>query len=177
MNLKVRYENRIDTVELDEAATEKLWISLSIEEEGLTGKEREERIQKEFDIKFNRPEYNCWHKFDRHHGIGNYRPSEDDGEEDIDPSEPLTDEVADDRIFWKDEPFHQIYESDEATRQLVMDALMNKPEWAEMIIAVCINKIPIREYAAMVGESETNISHKLKRAKDKLRKFFNTRQI
>ena len=46
MKLKIRYENEIQTIELDAKATEEMWVSLSLEGEGLSQKEREELIQK-----------------------------------------------------------------------------------------------------------------------------------
>ena len=48
MKLKIRYENEIQTIELDAKATEEMWVSLSLEGEGLSQKEHEELIQKEW---------------------------------------------------------------------------------------------------------------------------------
>ena len=48
MKLRIRYENEIQTIELDAKATEEMWVSLSLEGEGLSQKEREELIQKEW---------------------------------------------------------------------------------------------------------------------------------
>ena len=58
MKLKIRYENEIQTIELDVKATEKMWVSLSLEGEGLSQQEREELIQKEWNEKFNKADYN-----------------------------------------------------------------------------------------------------------------------
>ena len=41
MKLKIRYENEIQTIELDAKATEEMWVSLSLEGEGLSQKEKE----------------------------------------------------------------------------------------------------------------------------------------
>ena len=43
MKLKIRYENEMQTIELDSAATNQLWVSLSLEGEGLSQEEREKR--------------------------------------------------------------------------------------------------------------------------------------
>ena len=43
MELKIRYENEMQTIELDSAATDQLWVSLSLEGEGLSQEEREKR--------------------------------------------------------------------------------------------------------------------------------------
>ena len=57
MRLKIRYEQEFQTIELDAEATEQLWVSLSLEGEGLSQEEREQRIQDAFDEQYNRPEY------------------------------------------------------------------------------------------------------------------------
>ena len=36
MKLEVRYDNTVQTIDLDAEATEQLWVSLSLEGEGLT---------------------------------------------------------------------------------------------------------------------------------------------
>ena len=38
MKLKIRYKNEMQILELDSAATEQLWVSLSLEGEGLDRK-------------------------------------------------------------------------------------------------------------------------------------------
>lgn len=47
MRLKIRYEQEFQTIELDAEATEELWVSLSLEGEGLTQEEKEtlDRLQ------------------------------------------------------------------------------------------------------------------------------------
>lgn len=46
MKLKIRYKNEIQTIELDAKATEEMWVSLSLEGEGLSQKEKVVLIQK-----------------------------------------------------------------------------------------------------------------------------------
>ena len=102
MILRIRYENEVRSIELDAEATEGLWVSLDLEtDEEITQPEREKRIQDAFDEQFNRPEYNNYHKFYRHRGYSKAKPGKED--EEIDASEPLMSEVADDSIFRKDE--------------------------------------------------------------------------
>ena len=133
------------TLDLDEKATEQLWVSLSLEGGGLSNSEKEKMIREAFDVNYNRPEYNSWHKFNRHRGSSKAQSKKTDGEKDADTSEPLMNEVADDRIFRKDEP-----------------------EWADAFIAVRMDGDPIREYAARIGADENNITQKLKRAEKRL---------
>lgn len=176
MKLKIRYENEMQILELDSAATEQLWVSLYLEGEGLSQEEKEKLIQDTRDERFNRPEYNCWHKFDRHRGNSKAQSSNDEGEEDTDTSEPLMEEVADDRIFRRYELEREERESYEAICQWVCEVLVKKPEWADAFIAVRLDGEPIREYAARIGADENNITQKLKRAEKKLRENFRDRQ-
>ena len=177
MKLKIRYENEMQILELDSAATEELWVSLSLEGEGLTQEEKEKMIQDAWGEHFNRPDYNCWHKFDRHRGRSIAQSANNDGEEDIDTSEPLMEEVADDRIFRRDELEREKRESYEVICQWVRKILGKKSEWADAFIAVRLDGEPIREYASRIGANENNITQKLKRAEKKLRENYKNRQI
>ena len=89
MKLKIRYDNKYQTVELDAEATEQLWITLSLEGEGLSQEEREKLIQDEWEERLNKPDYNSWHNFDRHRGHSKAQAGKDEDEEDMDTSEPL----------------------------------------------------------------------------------------
>ncbi len=177
MRLKIRYENEYQTVVLDAEATEELWVSLSLEGEGLTQEEKEKLIQDTWEERFNRPDYNNWHKFDRHRGRSKAQPGKDDAEDEVDTNEPLMEEVADDRIFRRDELDREERESYEAICEWVHKILVKKPEWADAFIAVRLDGESIREYAARIGADENNITQKLKRAEKKLRENFIDRQI
>lgn len=169
MKLKVRYDESVQTIELDAEATEQLWVTLSLEGDDLTQTEREQMIQDAFEEQFNRPDYNSWHKFNRHRGYSKAQPGKDDGEDDVDTSEPLMSEVADDRIFRKDEIEREKRESYEDICRKVHRILAKKPDWADMFIAVRMDGQSIREYAAETGADENNITQKLKRAEKKLK--------
>ena len=172
MRLSIRYENQFQSIELNEEETQEMWVSLSLEGENL---EKEKLIQKTFDEKFNKPEYNIWHRETRHLTTPKERFN-DDGDE-YDTSEPLMKEVADDRIFRKDE-IERAYQDDyEGVCKWIRTALGKKQDWADMFIAVRIDGMSIREYASSIGVSENNITQKLKRATQKLRKEIENRQI
>lgn len=175
--MKVRYDESVQTIDLDAAATQELWVSLSLEGDDLTQDEKERLIQEEWEKKFNRPDYNSWHKFDRHRGYSKAQPGKDSIEDEIDSSEPLMDEVADDRIFRKYEIEYEKKEDYEAVCRWVRKILVKKPEWADAFIAVYLNDESIRNYAARIGADENNITQKLKRAKKKLRENYKNRQI
>lgn len=169
MKLKVRYDESVQTIDLDAEATEQLWVSLSLEGDDLTQDQKEQMIQEEWEKQFNRPDYNSWHKFNRHRGFSKAQPGKDDGEDDVDTLEPLMSEVADDRIFLKDMIERERRESYEAICEKVRRILARKQDWADMFIAVRMDGQSIREYAAEVGADENNITQKLKRAEKKLR--------
>ena len=172
MRLSIRYENQFQSIELNEEETQEMWVSLSLEGENL---EKEKLIQKTFDEKFNKPEYNIWHRETRHLTTPKERFN-DDGDE-YDTSEPLMKEVADDRIFRKDE-IERAYQDDyEGVCKWIRTAFGKKQDWADMFIAVRIDGMSIREYASFIGADENNITQKLKRATKKLQEEYENRQI
>lgn len=143
--------------------------SLSLEGEGLTQAQREKMIQDEWNEKYNKPEYNNWHKFDRHRGYSKAQPGKDDSEDDVDTSEPLMSEVADDRIFRRDEIERDRRESYEAICQWVRKVLAKKPNWADAFIAVRMDGVSVNDHAANIGVSDASIVSKwLARAEKKL---------
>lgn len=178
MQLKIRYENRYQSFNLDTEDTEKLWVSLSLEGDDFTQKQKEELLQKEWEERFNRSEYNSWHKFDRHRGESTVRFGKDDAEEEVDASEPLMKDVADDRIFRRDEIEHDKRESYEDVCQWVRTVLIKKPKWAEAFIAVRMDGVSVNDYAASIGVSDASVISKwLARATKKLRGNYPNRQI
>ena len=66
MRIKMRYEDAYQTLEVETQEVEK-WLNVSISEDE-NEEDYEKRIQKEIEVRYNRPEYNNWHKFDRHRG-------------------------------------------------------------------------------------------------------------
>lgn len=169
MKLKIRYDNAYQTLELDAEATEQLWITLSLEGDGGIQEEREKLIQEAFEEQFNRPDYNCWHKFQRHLGSSRAKPGEGETEDDFDTSEPLMSEVKDDRIFRRDEIERDRKAEYEAVCQWVRKVLVRKPKWADAFIAVRIDGMSVNDYAESIGVSDASIVSKwLKRAEKKL---------
>lgn len=178
MRLQIRYDDTVQTINLDAEATEQLWISLSLEGEGLTQAQREKMIQDEWNEQYNKPEYNNWHKFDRHRGYSKAQPGKDDGEDDVDTSEPLMSEVADERIFLKDMIERDHRESYEAICQWVRKTLVKKPKWADAFIAVRMDGVSVNDHAADIGVSDASIVSKwLARAEKKLAENYKNRQI
>lgn len=168
MKLKIRYENEYKTIVLNEKDTEKLWVSLDITEQGLTQEEKEELIQEKWEKEFNRPDYNSWHRHNRHIGYSKAQP--DDEADEVDTSEPLMSEVRDSRIFLKDEiKRHEKWEYEsccDKIRQIL------KPDAAEMVIAIALDGMKAAEYADLIGDKPNNISHRYRAAIKKLQKDF-----
>ena len=170
MKLRVRYENEFQTIELDSEATRQMWVSLSLEGEGLSDEETESRIQEAFDEQYNRPEYNVWHRETRHIDPTPKRKRMDGrkGYIQADPEDTGFD-IMDYLLSGTDD--HSDLEYEEIC-SWVRSALIKKPEWAEAFIAVRIDGMTVREYAAKAGDSENNITQKLNRAAKKLKEVY-----
>lgn len=169
MNLRIRYEDKYQTLSLDTEAVGKLWVSLGLEDGNYTDEEKEQLMQEAWEEQYNRPDYNCWHKYWRHHGDSKAESDEDDEQQES--SGPLMKEVSDDRIFKKDEIERAAREDDEAICQWIRNVLYKKPETAEAFIATKYNDMTIRDYAASIAKLgddiaklENNLSKKLTRA-------------
>ena len=172
MKIKVRYENSYQYLELDAAAADQLWISLSLgSHTDLTDEEKQKQLQSAFDAQFNRPDYNNWHQLNRHRGES--KAKSEDGEDGRDASEPLMSEVADDRVFRKDEIDRERSWEDEELRAKIRAAL--KPDYAEMMIAIHLDGMSCIEYAASIGQKPNTVNHRLQRAEKKYREIFRKR--
>lgn len=66
MKIKIRYENEYQTLEVENVELER-WLNISISENE-SQEDYEQRIQDVIEERFNRPDYNSWHKHDRHTG-------------------------------------------------------------------------------------------------------------
>ena len=169
MKLKIRYENDFQTIELDAKATDEMWVSLSLDcNEDITQEEKERLIQNAWNEQYNKPEYNNWHKFDRHRGFSKVRT--DDETDEIEIFEPMMDEVKDSTVFYKETIDRENQWEHEALCVKLYELL--KPAVADMVIAVALDGYTVGEYAALIGENANNVSHRYRRAINKLKKFF-----
>lgn len=182
MKLRVRYADEVQVIDLSKRDTEDLWVSLSLEGEGLSQKEREQLIQDAWDEQFNRPDYNNHHKHEQREGFYINQGYEDDRTDGSSEGsgiwlEPLMSEVRDQRIFTKDMDALEEKMEYEAVCAWVRSSLEKKPEWAEAFIAVRLDGMSVREYAAQIGDSEKNVSNKLGRAAKRLKEIYQNRGI
>jgi hypothetical protein len=171
MKVVIRYETERVTFNLSDEEAKQMGCCVNIDLESIPEDERQSKLQEACDEQFNRPDYNNWHKYWRHQGDSKAQP-DDEGEE-LESSEPLMSEVADDRIFRKDEIKRDNRESYDAVCQWIRKIL--KPEVAEAFIATKIDGVTIRDYVTEtakpgddIAKLENNLSKKLTRAAEKL---------
>lgn len=160
MKLKIRYENGYQEVEIDAEDMKKLWISFDLEEEM-----SEKQLQDAFEERFNRPEYNNYHKHTRHWGMPKKAYKRDD--EDADETDGL-EQIPDNS---DEEARNRRYEREDVKERLEK-ALPGKGEWVDILMAVDVNGESIRSYAERTGQDENNVTQKRKRALKKLKKNF-----
>lgn len=174
MKIKIRYNNEFQKLEVDR---DEMWVSLSLgSSDGLSEKEMEKRIQDRFDEMFNRPEYNNWHRHDRHND-GAATPKRMDGKKgcvftkDAEEDEPIgnTIDLFPDNT---DTEHRDIKDEYEAVCALIRKHL--KADQAELLIQIHINKVPKQEYASQLGITPSAVSHRLETAEKNFKKIFPT---
>ena len=95
MKIKIRYENEYQTLEVENMELEK-WLNISISEEE-SQEVYEKRVQDVIEERFNRPDYNSWHKHDRH--TGNAYMKSKDGTVEVNTEEAIMFRAADKTAF------------------------------------------------------------------------------
>ena len=95
MKIKIRYENEYQTLEVENMELEK-WLNISISEEE-SQEDYEKRIQDVIEERFNRPDYNSWHKHDRH--TGNASMTSKDGTVEVNTEEAIMFRATDKSAF------------------------------------------------------------------------------
>ncbi|MEK5392992.1 sigma-70 family RNA polymerase sigma factor [Margalitia sp. FSL K6-0131] len=163
MRFSVRYEEKIQTIELNDEETEQMWVSLSLVGEGLSKSNKERLIQDAFNDKYNKPEYNNWHKFDRHRGMPK-KPFRKDNES----------EDATDHMDYLPDNTHEVARNKKEDYEYYCEIIRSilKPKHSEPFIAVYLDGMTMTEYAKREGVSKSAISHRLDTAKKNLRKVF-----
>lgn len=161
MKLKIRYEQKYEIVEVN---SEEMWVSLSLEGgEDLTQEEKETLIQDTFEDRFNKPEYNNWHKFDRHRGMPK-KPfrKDNEAEDEIDHMDYFPDN-SDEEAREKQAEYEYICE-------IIRKNLKEKQ--AELLIAIVMDGISVTEYARREGVTVGAISHRMETAMKNFKKVF-----
>ena len=182
IKIKIRYENKIMTVEIPE---EDFTIMIQRDyEDRLARAEDPASVfprtpQEIMDERFNRPDYNNWQKMWRHtdsnavpprmdHKKGYLSRNEDDGftphQYSVDDFPDMTEPAAQERK-----------ENYEEMCALIRKVL--KPDYADMVIAIHLDGLSVKGYAEQIGDKPNNITHRLKRAEKKLKEIFSKRHI
>lgn len=174
MKVVIRYETERVTFELTDEEARKMGRSVNIDLDELPEEEKQSRLQEACDEQYNRPDYNNWHKYWSHQSNSKVQPGEDEDEADTDTPEPLMSEIADDRIFRKDELRRDEAETDEAICAWIRKVLCKKPDIAEAFIATKYGGTSIHDYATELAgpaaaqkdieKLENSLSKKLSRA-------------
>ena len=168
MKLKICYENKYQTIVLNDQDTETLWVSLSIEGEGLSQEEKEQLIQDAWEEQFNKPDYNNWHAETRH--LGNAMMKGKDGIVEVNTDEAIMDKSADKSMFTRSLDTVENQFSYEIWCGKIRDAF--PASTAEMLIAIALDGMEVEEYAAVIGDKPNNVSHRYRRAVKKFKEIF-----
>jgi DNA-directed RNA polymerase specialized sigma24 family protein len=204
MKIRVKYYGQDEfkaplsmTVEVQEGECE-LMIERDYEERKQMASEGEfvtrRSAQEIMDAEFNRPLYNEWHR--EHRRRSEFPDYQDRDEKNVamaNPIESVPDTysctiagggccrnrmpIPDMGSISRDEAKRNRKAEYDDVCQMIRTVLAKKPEWADAAIAIYINGESVREYARRIGANENNITQKLKRAKEKFKKFFQDRQI
>ena len=95
MKIKIRYENEYQTLEVENVELER-WLNIYISEDE-SHEDYEKRIQDVIEERFNRPDYNSWHKHERH--TGNAYMKSKDGTVEVNTEEAIMYRAADKSAF------------------------------------------------------------------------------
>ena len=145
MKIKIRYENEYQTLEVENMELEK-WLNISISEEE-SQEDYEKRVQDVIEERFNRPDYNSWHKHDRH--TGNAYMKSKDGTVEVNTEEAIMFRAADKSPFnISIDGVHNQLEYEECCETL---RSLLKPAQADMVIAIALDGYTVGEYAAEIG--------------------------
>ena len=166
MKIRILYDNKPTYLEVpDEDCT--VMIDADYEDRLSSAEDKEivtrRSAQEIIDERFNKPEYNNWHKFDRYRGM---------------PKKPFRKDAE-----AEDESDHMDYlpdNSDEETREkqaeyeYVCDIIRKtlKEKQAELLIAIVLDGVSVSEYAKREGVSVSAISHRMETAMKNFKKVF-----
>lgn len=170
MKIKIRYENEYQTLEVENMELEK-WLNISISEEE-SQEDYEKRIQDVIEERFNRPDYNSWHKHDRH--TGNAKMKNKEGVIEINNEEAIMAKAIDQSVFTRDIDGLEERMDHEWQYKHYCSHIREilKPDAAEMVIAIVLDGMTVAEYAEQICDTSNNVSHRYRRAINKLKKFF-----
>ena len=182
MNIRIRYENQVTTIQVPEDEFT-VMVETDYQERRAAAEDPssvERRTPQEIlDTEINRPDYNNWHRHWRHTDDDAIPPRLDHKAGFLSRDPDGTGEI---HHFTVEDfpdvagPFSQMkQESHEEMCALVRQVL--KPAYVDMVIAIHLDGMKIVEYAALIGDKPDNVSHRLKRAEKKLKEYFEKRLV
>ena len=146
MKIKIRYENEYQTLEVENVELER-WLNISISEDE-SQEDYEKRIQDVIEERFNRPDYNSWHKHARH--TGNAYMKSKDGTVEVNTEEAIMFRAADKSAFNSSiDGVHNQLEYEECCETL---RSLLKPAVADMVIAIALDGYTVGEYHHYLSE-------------------------
>ena len=178
MKIPFRYDKEYQTIEIDIEDMEKLWVSLNLEPaENLSMEEKEKRLMEAVEDQFNRPEYNSWHRSDRN-SVQMSVLTKNSNDPNLDDA--LAVRARGDQGYCTDEDEIRKFEDEEQFKddcRWVRDVFRSKPHLAEMLIAIRMRCVLIKDYAESIGVDENTVGHRLARVEKKLKKLYEKRPI
>ena len=173
MELWVRVDD--DSMLLEVPRDKNLYVCVGLVEDPTADSRTEEaRIQAAFDAKFNRPEYNCWHRETRHKDE-NPRVKRLDGQA---GKLSTVDENGDEVDQMENIAINPVSAEEEALAKIEYENLCNKlrasmkPSWAEMAIAVLLDGMKLPAFAEAEGIKYDTAKHTFARVKKKCMEIF-----
>lgn len=166
MKIKIRYENEYQTLEVENMELEK-WLNISISEEE-SQEDYEKRIQDVIEERFNRPDYNSWHKHDRH--TGNAYMKSKDGTVEVNTEEAIMFRAADKSAFSSSiDGVHNQLEYEECCETL---RSLLKTAVADMVIAIVLDGLTVSEYAERIDDRTKQCKSSLQKSNQQVKKSF-----
>ena len=183
--MKIKWQDNNKKVELDVELDElKGWLKIDVIEDE-SEEELQERIQEAINEKYNKPDYNNWHRHNRH--VGYSKKVSEDGDDYFGHfKEPLITEVEDSTIFYKDE-IERSHQEELENCYRFLTKHINKQELVDLFTKVVFEGYTLREiailqnprpegtsekeYKKLIAKVENNLSHKLVRVRKKLEKI------
>lgn len=180
MKIRIRYDNQVTTIDVPEEDFT-VMVQADYDERKAAATDpasvKPRTPQEIVEERFNRPDYNNWHRHWRHTD-DNARPARIDhkkgflGVRDFDGEEMhryTVEDFPDTALPRKQE------RRDSYAEQCAMLRRALKPDYAEMIIAIHLDGLSLIDYAARIGDKPNNVSHRLQRAEKKLREILRKR--
>ena len=179
MNIKIQYENKVVSLEMPDDTDFSVMIERDYKARLAEAREKGKdptkivpyNVQQLCKESLNKPDYNNWHQHNRHSGMPKKSYRKDD--ESADMTDGIDSINPDQYGYWLGATEAEKRDAeleDEEVRNLIRSVL--KPKQAELLIAIVLDDISLKEYAACEGVSISAISHRMETAIKNFKKVF-----